>query len=113
MWSAILRAAFAPKRSNRPSYNSEPKSNLTTIEKNRLRKQRGQAFLVMSVLCHARARETSNWLSKYLGVYLVSSGTKRRVVDMLSSFGVVPTWSTIHSETGNIAEAQKVRHPLP
>lgn len=103
-WAAILNSMLSPRRSKWPSYNR----GSGTEQKREQKSMTGRMFMVMSILCHTRARKTSNWLSKYLGIYLIMSGAKRRVINTLYGFGLTTGYTDLLQATHTFSEIQKV-----
>ncbi|KAH8679703.1 hypothetical protein BGZ60DRAFT_235534 [Tricladium varicosporioides] len=77
-WYLFLRTLLLNQRAHRRSY---PLLSNDTLLQRRM-------FLITSIICHSRTPTNSNFLSSLLAIYLLGSGTKRRVVETLSGLGV-------------------------
>ncbi|KAF2669316.1 hypothetical protein BT63DRAFT_440007 [Microthyrium microscopicum] len=51
-------------------------------------------YMITAIILHRRSRETNNYLAATLGVYLLGSGVKRRVMDLLAALGVCTGYKT-------------------
>ncbi|KAF1814679.1 hypothetical protein P152DRAFT_448004 [Eremomyces bilateralis CBS 781.70] len=58
----------------------------------------GQMYMITAVACRSRKRKTSNAFAKNLGLYLISGGTKRRVVETLAGLGLCDTYKHVNDE---------------
>lgn len=65
------------------------------------------AYVVTALVCHTRARDSSNWFSKVFGVYLHGSGVKRRVIDVISGLGLCGSYNNINEVITQIAQAAR------
>ena len=65
------------------------------------------AYVVTALVCHTRARDTSNWFSKVFGVYLHGSGVKRRVINVISGLGLCDSYNSINTVITQIAQAAR------
>ena len=98
-WASFLDRAFSNRRAARESYKTKKKGT----------PQKDVAYFVTSIILRQRARKRSNYLPKMLGMYLHSSGTKRRVINTLSGLGICDSYISINKTMGTIAEdARKV-----
>ncbi|KAF1811689.1 hypothetical protein P152DRAFT_48723 [Eremomyces bilateralis CBS 781.70] len=71
----------------------------------------GQMYMITAVVCRSRQRKTSNAFAKHLGLYLLSSGTKRRVIETFAGMGLCDTYHHINLETSGMAEHAKKHLP--
>jgi hypothetical protein len=67
-----------------------------------------RAYLIRAIIYRTRARKTSNYLSKALGIYLLGSGTKRRVIETLAGLGICERYQCINQLLSGIATEAKV-----
>jgi hypothetical protein len=100
VWASWLSNTLANPRHERDHYQMSATYN----ESLQLR-----AYLITAIICRARARKTSNYLSRALGIYLLGSGTKRRVVETLAGLGVCESYQCINQLLSCIANEAKVR----
>jgi hypothetical protein len=63
----------------------------------------GAMYLITSIICRARAKKRSNFFAKMFGVYLHGSGTRRRVIEVLSGLGVCDTYKVINEQLTKVA----------
>ena len=90
-WTDLLDRIMANRRSGWESY-----SGSSTVRS-------GHAYLVSAVVLRSRSRRRSNYLSKNLGFYLLSSGTKRRVINVLNGLGLCDSYKIINNDASEIA----------
>ena len=69
--------------------------------------QPGRVVAIAAILNTGRARQSANFLTRILGIYLHSSGVKRRVISTLHGLGLVDSYRTIHRTIKKIAEHSK------
>jgi hypothetical protein len=79
-WHAMVLRLISNQRTHRLSYTGNTNSLAVTLSK--------RLFAITSMICHSRAKQQSNVLSSMLAVYLVGSGVKRRVIEVLSGLGI-------------------------
>jgi hypothetical protein len=79
-WYSLLLRLMRNERSHRTSYGANADSSLRSLDK--------RILCISSLIVHSRAKQRSNHLPAMLGVYLLGSGTKRRVVDTLAGLGI-------------------------
>jgi hypothetical protein len=94
IWCGFLMRVLQNSRAHRESYPE--RKDLTLIQQ--------KAYLVTSVICRARARKNSNYLAKTLGLYLISSGVKRRVIEVLAGLGICDTYKHLYGLYERIAK---------
>ena len=75
-WSAFLLRLLMNQRGHRASYPSPSKAISRRL------------YTITNIVCHSQAVKKSNFLASALALYLVGSGTKRRVVETLSGLGI-------------------------
>ncbi|KAF1809464.1 hypothetical protein P152DRAFT_516647 [Eremomyces bilateralis CBS 781.70] len=63
----------------------------------------GQMYTMTAVACRSRKRNTSSVYAKKLGLYMISSGTKRRVVDTVAGLGLTDTYQSINEDISDMA----------
>jgi len=66
--------------------------------------QPGRVVMITAMLGLGRARQSANFLTRALGVYLHSSGVRRRVINTLHGLGIVDCYLTIQQTTKRIAQ---------
>jgi hypothetical protein len=69
IWCGFLMRVLQYSRAHQASYYQS--KDLAPVQQ--------KAYLITSVICKARATNTSNYQAKTLGLYVISSGIKRRV----------------------------------
>jgi hypothetical protein len=69
--------------------------------------QPGRVVAIVAMLSLARARQSADFLTRILGIYLHSSGVKRRVISTLHGLGLVDSYRTIHRTIKEIAECSQ------
>jgi len=79
-WYSLLLQLMRNERSHRVSYRANPESSRRALDK--------RILCITSLIVHSRAKQRSNHLPAMLGIYLLGSGTKRRVVDTLAGLGI-------------------------
>jgi hypothetical protein len=102
-WHGFLMRVLQHPRAHRPSYPQ--RKELAPIQQ--------KAYLITSVICRARAAKTSNYLAKTLGLYLVSSGVKRRVIEVLSGLGICDSYTQLNKLYDQIADKGEVGRDVP
>jgi len=68
-----------------------------------------QEKTITSIVCHSQAVKKSNFLASALALYLVGSGTKRRVVETLSGLGICYSYHQANCIMNRIARESEVR----
>ena len=66
--------------------------------------QPGRIVTITAMLGLGRARQSANFLTRALGVYLHSSGVRRRVINTLHGLGIVDCYLTIQQTVKRIAQ---------
>jgi hypothetical protein len=94
IWCGFLMRVLQHSRAHRASYAR--RKDLTPIQQ--------KAYLVTSVICRARATKTSNYLARTLGLYMVSSGVKRRVIEVLAGLGICDSYKQLNELYERIAD---------
>ena len=75
-------------------------------------KYQGSIVMICSILAHARAPVKSSNFPTLLGLHLHSMGVKRRTLNVLAGLGITPSYKTINSRRGQLAEIGKVSKHL-
>lgn len=70
---------------------------------------RKRLFTIVSMICHSRYAQNSNYLSSILDAYLLGSGTKRQVVETLAGLGLCHSYAHGNRLMKQIADREKVR----
>jgi hypothetical protein len=100
-WHNLLQQLLKNQRSHRESYTwSASDSNTIAISK--------RLFAITSQVCHSRAKKTSNFFPSMLGVYLLGTGTKRRVLQTLAGLGLCPSYPQVNRTMEKIANICEV-----
>lgn len=64
---------------------------------------KGQIYLLAALLLRGYARNTSRFLRQVLGLYMLANGTPRRVIDTLSSLGIISSYSLLNRTLSEMA----------
>lgn len=72
----------------------------------------GPIVMICSILGYQFSPKKLSGLANLIGLYMQSQGAKRRALDLLTGFGVIPSSSTINRRRSALAENEngKVRH---
>jgi hypothetical protein len=100
-WYALLQQILGNQRAERASYQPSK----TDLSKGIIA---GRIFTITFIACYSRSRKNSNFLPTILGMNMLKIGTKRRILDITQSMGVIPAYETLNSIIQNIAEQCKV-----
>ena len=65
-------------------------------------------FVITSIMCHSRAKKSSNYFSSMLDSYLIGSGVKRRVIETLAGFGLCHSYKQGNRLMKQVAEHEQV-----
>jgi hypothetical protein len=103
IWHGFLMRVLRHSRAHRPSYAQ--RKDLTPLQL--------KAYLITSVICRARATKNSNYLSKTLGLYMLSSGVKRRVIEVLNGLGIYDSYTQLNKLYDQIADRGEVGKYIP
>ena len=77
----------------------------------------GSILMICSILAHSRTPVKASNFPTLLGLHLHSMGVKRRTINVLAGLGITPSYKTINTRRGQLAEIGKVPnllriHPL-
>lgn len=97
MWHKLLTLVLSNPRSRRKSYAHDQADQV-----------RKRLFMLISVICHSRAKKRSNFFTYLVDAYLLGSGVKRRVIETLSGFGLCHSYMQGNRLMKKIAEIEKV-----
>jgi len=64
--------------------------------------------MIIAIMAYTRTPILCNHLQSLLGIYLHSTGVKRRVLSVLNGLGITTSYSTIQVQRENLAEVGKV-----
>jgi len=78
IWSDLLYSVLTNERAHRPSYGAGDQGDVIS----------SRLYMITSLVCHSRAKLRSNALQSLLSVYLLGSGVKRRVIELLARLGI-------------------------
>ena len=70
---------------------------------------RKRVTVLTAIVAHSTAVKDSNWWQQALGVFLMTSGVKRRVFDVLNNMGLVSSFVTIQRLMKGISAQQLLR----
>ena len=70
-----------------------------------------RAVMITSICLSVFARESSAGFRTKLGCYLHESGLAKRAIDVLSGFGITPTYKYVNQSINQMAERAKVSIP--
>jgi hypothetical protein len=98
IWCGFLMQILQHSRAHQASYYQ--RKDLASVQQ--------KAYLITSVICKARATNTSNYLSKTLGLYMISSGVKRRVINVLAGLGICDSYKPLNELYNRIADKGEV-----
>ena len=90
-WAELLSGLLQNSRAGRDSY---PQAKTT---------HDGPFYAITALICRARARKRSNFFAKAMGLYLLGNNVKRRVIEVISGFGVCDSYKVINQELNKIA----------
>jgi hypothetical protein len=66
------------------------------------------AYIITAMVMYQRASHTANFASTQLGMFLRSTGTKDRTIEVLSRFGICPTVATMRKKEAEIKQLARV-----
>jgi len=90
-WYGLLKLIATNQRSDRQSYNqkrSEPVERLI--------------YMFTSMIMLQKASQRASFACTQIGMFLRSTGTKDRTIDVLSRFGICPTTDTLRKKEGHV-----------
>jgi hypothetical protein len=90
-WAELLSGLLQNSRAGWASYNQ---AKVT---------QDGPFYAITALICRARARTRSDFFAKSMGLYLLGNNVKRRVIEVISGFGVCDSYNIINREFNKIA----------
>jgi hypothetical protein len=96
-WTALLEKLMSNQRQGWSSYKGSGNSKIV----------QQQLYLITSIICRSRARHTANFFAKMLGIYLLGSGVKRRVIEVLAGLGLCDGYKYINRHLTDIANNAK------
>jgi hypothetical protein len=102
-WHAFLKQLLNNTRAHRSSYATSTDTE-EAISK--------RIFTITSIVCHSRARQQSNYLASTLAAYMMGSGTKRRVLEVLAGLGICHGYRQTRRLTNEVAQESVVCNPL-
>jgi hypothetical protein len=80
VWYAMVLRLISNQRAHRRSYGADKQAMMGVLEK--------RLYSITSIVCHSRAKQQSNVLPSMLTIYLMGSGVKRRVIEVLAGLGI-------------------------
>ena len=98
IWCGFLMQILQHSRAHQASY----------YQREDLAPTQQKAYLITSVICRARVSITSNYLSKTLGLYMISSGAKPRVINVLAGLGICDSYKPLNELYDRIADKGEV-----
>jgi len=96
MWHEFAGRLLSNRRAGEASYPSLTERPLRT-----------RILYLTSLICYNRAKKGASHLPRHIGTYLLNSGTKRRVIDVLSAFGICSSYLTAQRDLNKIAVEAK------
>jgi hypothetical protein len=72
----------------------------------------GSILMICSILAHGRAPIKASNFPTLLGLHLHSMGVKRRTINVLAGLGITPSYKTINTRRGQLAEIGNVLNLL-
>ena len=80
----------------------------------RLRRSKNEyhsrTIIIIAILSVGRARNSANFLTKSLGLYLYTSGVSQRVLTTLNGLGVIESYNTLRKAATAIKQQSQVPH---
>jgi hypothetical protein len=98
IWCGFLMQVLQHSRAHQASYYR--RKDLAPVQQ--------KAYLITSIICKAQATNTSNYLSKTLGLYMISSGVKKRVINVLAGLGICDSYKPLNELYDRIADKGEV-----
>ena len=95
--TALLEKLMSNQRQGWSSYKGSGNSKIV----------QQQLYLITSIICRSRARSTANFFAKMLGIYLLGSGVKRQVIEVLAGLGLCDGYKYINRHLTDIANNAK------
>jgi hypothetical protein len=99
-WVAFLSQLVLNDRSTWDSFQGRKSVDSTLLKR---------MIHITSIICNSRAALRSNFVPALLDIYLLGSGTKRRVIEVLSGLGICHSYHTANGWINRIAQHAKVR----
>ena len=96
-WAALLLKLMGNRRQEWDSYKGL--KNIQPVQQ--------RAYLITSIICRCRGRDTANYFAKTMSVYLLGSGVKRRVLEVLAGLGVCDGYKYANRLLTEIAQDAK------
>jgi len=100
-WFNILRSALQNQRAHRSSYH-QGKADIVAL----------RILTITYIACFSIAKKTSSFFPSAVGLYLTTSGTKRRAIETLSGLGICHSYHQNLLNLGKKAEQAEVVLPL-
>lgn len=98
-WYSFILSLLGNQRSHRPAGYKSARVDLSLGKK---------VFLITCIVCHSRKKKTSNMFHVLFGMYMLSTGTKRRVIQCLHGLGICPSYAQLNTVSEKVAEICKV-----
>lgn len=70
-------------------------------------------FMVTSIACFSRKKNPVNFFPVLLGVYMLGTGTKRRVLEILAGLGRCPSYTYFNTMNRNRNEFKVANYNSP
>jgi hypothetical protein len=97
IWYHILSNVLIPERSKQSGRKVKRTGRLQQ-----------KLLTITEIVCNTRRPRTVSYFHRSLGVYLMSSGVKKRVLEVLHGMGICASYLVSNEEYSKVAEAQKV-----
>ena len=96
-WAALIKKLLSNCQQEWESYQGSKSHN--PIQQ--------RTYLITSVICRSCARKTSNFFAKGMGLFLLGSGAKRRVVEVFAGMGICDTYKYSNQLLSEVAAHEK------
>lgn len=105
-WHGLLSEVMLPRRANWDSYNRDPaRKDELSIHVSKL------IYVVLAIMTKAAARNTGNFLPNLVGRFLLASGAKRDVIEVVHGMGLADSYSSLISQNRDMSMQAKVHQP--
>ena len=96
IWYHILGDLLTPERGKEPGRKRQ-----------RIRPLQRKLLAMTAIGCNTRRPRKASYFQQSLGVHLLSSGVKKRVVEVLNGMGICASYQVSNEAYSKVAEAQK------
>ena len=99
-WAELLSGLLQNSQNSRAGQDSYPQAKTT---------HDGPFYIITALICRSRARMRADFFAKAIGLYLLGNNVKRRVVEVISGFGVCDSYKVINREFNKIAKYTELK----